>query len=384
MTRRHISVWMVVLLLYSPSGTLAAGESTATGTSNSFNPAISVNGLFLGYYASDPFALEPAFGHPAEGELHEGETNEGPLEDDHGHEDGGHTHGLPEISGLTVQELEIRLTTNVDAYLRADVILAIPGTEGIELEEAFIESVGLRSLALRAGKFYSSFGKHNVLHTHAYPFVDGPLVQERLLGGEGLNEVGVRVSFLLPSIWFSEFDVEILEGQNELYNAGSDLAYVGSWKNVWDLGDASTFEIGTSYGAGQNEADALTQLIGADATYRWRPTRRGAYRSVVFQTEYIQARVNDGSDVEKAGGLTAHFQVQTAKRWWFQGRYDLFGIPNTETDRQHRLSALVGLIPSEFSAFRLQYSLNRQGSESVHQLAFQINFTMGAHPAHAY
>lgn len=382
MFSHNISVWTIVVLLATSAHAQDAGQTTATGTSNSFNPAISVNGLFLGYHTSDPFALEPAFGHEAHEE--EGEDHATETEEEH-HEEGGHAHGLPEEGGLSVQEFEIRMSANVDAYFRADVTLAIPGTEGVELEEGYLETIGLPNVTLRAGKFFSSFGKHNALHTHAFPFVDGPIAQERILGGEGLNEIGVRASLLLPASWFSELDVELLDGTNELYNSSgsSDYVYAASWRNLWDLTDESTFEIAGSAGTGKNEADAFTQIYGLDATYKWRASR-GSQRSVIAQIEYLRAHLDDGTDTEKAGGLSTHLMLQTSRAWWIQGRYDLFGIPNPETDKQHRYSALVGLVPSEFSSFRLQYSLNKEGDETVHQFAFQINFTMGSHPAHAY
>ena len=86
---------------------LSSSSSTATGTSRSFNPAISVNGLFLGFYTSDPLAREPVLG---EGHDHDG--------GDHEH---AHAHGLPEDTGLSVQEVEVRFSAErmVDEYLAA-------------------------------------------------------------------------------------------------------------------------------------------------------------------------------------------------------------------------------------------------------------------------
>ena len=169
---------MFVLCGATTSWAQSPGSTTATGTSNAFNPAISVNGLFLGYATSAVFVREPAFG-----EDHDSEEIESP--------DAEHAHGLPENTGLSVQEIEIRFTSIIDAYFKADVILAIPGTEGIEVEEAAITTTSLPNITVKAGKFYGDFGKHNLLHTHAYPFIDPPVVHERLLGGEGLNEIGI-------------------------------------------------------------------------------------------------------------------------------------------------------------------------------------------------
>jgi hypothetical protein len=360
------------------------GSTTATGTSTAFNPAISVNGLFLGFYTSSPFLRPPAFGdaHDHEEELEE-EGHEADHEEDDGH---AHAHGLPESSGLQVQEVEVRFSAVVDAYFKADMTLAIPGTENIELEEGVLETIFLPSVTLKAGKFYGALGKHNNLHTHAFPFVDPPIANERLLGGEGLNEVGVGASVLLPTTWYSEFQGQVLNGDHALFNSARDrdFAYLGRWTNLWDVNDNATLELGGSYVFGKNEFTKFSQVWGGDVTFKWRPARQVRDRGLILQAEYLQARVDDGVDIEKVGGMYALVQYQFARRWWAQARYDVFGIPKLAPTREYRVSGLLTMAPSEFSAIRLQYNLNREAGQSVHQLALQLNFTMGAHPAHAY
>lgn len=377
---RFAAAFLLSLLVTTVARAQTTGGSTATGTSRSFNPAISINGLFLGFYTSEPFERPSAFGglHPhtegePEGESHEGDTH-------------AHAHGLPENTGLSVQEVEVRFTAFVDAYLKGDVTLAIPGTEGLELEEGYLTTVGLPGIALKAGKFYAAMGRHNALHTHAFPFIDPPVAHERILGGEGLNEVGLGAGILLPASWYSDLTLQVFNGDNELFSSpgGGDLAYLGRWQNLWDLNDATTLELSGAYAAGKNEHEKLTQLIGGNLTLKWRPLRRARDRGLTFQAEYLQARIDDGADVEKVGGLYALLQVRAARRWWVQGRYDLFGVPELEPWREHRASALLAFVPSEFSAIRLQYNLNRADRKNVHQVALQINFTMGSHPAHEY
>ncbi|MCB0385799.1 MAG: hypothetical protein KDD43_10440, partial [Bdellovibrionales bacterium] len=120
-----------------------------------------------------------------------------------------------EANGFSIQEVEMRLTSNIDAYWRGDVTLAIhphPEVENgethleykLEPEEAFVESLGLENWTVRVGKFKAFFGKHNQLHTHSFPFVDAPLPHQMILGEEGLNEVGVSAAYLAPFSWYSE------------------------------------------------------------------------------------------------------------------------------------------------------------------------------------
>jgi hypothetical protein len=366
------------------------GSATATGTSTAFNPAISVNGLFLGFYTSSPFARASVFG---DAHLHEGEedfivgdhVDAVDHTDEEDHEE-GHAHGLPEYSGMRLQEAEVRFSAVVDAYFKADMTLAISGTENIELEEGVLETTSLPNVTLKAGKFYGALGKHNHLHTHAFPFVDAPIANEKILGGEGLNEVGMGASILLPMAWFSEFQGQVLNGDNALFNSAEDgdLAYLGRWTNLWDMSDNATLAMGGSYVFGKNEHSKWTHVWGGDVTFKWRPARRVGDRGLVLQAEYLQARVNEGRDIEKVGGLYALMQYQFARRWWAQARYDVFGVPKVEPIREYRWSGLLAYAPSEFSAIRVQYNLNRESGKNVHQFVAQLNFTMGAHPAHAY
>ncbi len=362
-------------------------STTATGTSRSFNPAISVNGLFLGLYNSDPFELIPVFEvhseHDDQEEHDDGDGDVGQSEEAHGQ---AHGHGLPANSGISVQEIEIRLTAAVDVHFAGDITLAIPGTEGLELEEGFVTTTGLPNVSIKAGKFFVPFGKHNLLHTHAFPFLDSPMIHERILGGEGLNEVGVEAGALLPLNWFSELTIVAVNGDNSLFNSpnDNDLAYFGRTKNLWDLNDDTTLELGGSVGIGKNDHREWTKLVGGDMTVKWRPARRNRDRGLTLQAEYVQARVSDGPDLEVAGGFSSLLQVQTARKWWIQARYDGFGFPSLSNERSHRYSALIALVPSEFSALRLQYTLNRDEGRSVHQVGMQLSFTMGSHPAHVY
>jgi hypothetical protein len=346
--------------------TLVLEQRTATGASTTYN-AISVNGLFLGLHTSSPVNLEGVF------EDHDDEAEE------------DHAHVLPAEGGLSVQEVEIRMTSNVDAYLRGDLIIAIPGSEGLELEEGYVESIGLPNVTLRIGKFFSTIGKHNGMHTHAFPFIDAPIAQQRLLGGEGLNEVGLRASFLVPARWFVELNLEVLDGVNELFDAqrSGDFVYVLGIRNLWDLSDDSTLEIGAGGAAGHNKTGDRSSVIGTNLTWKWQPNNRSR-QSLVLQAEYLWAQRKARQITDEAGGLYTSLQLQASRMWWVQGRYDGFGFPGNSAPRQHRFTGLLAFAASEFSALRIQYSLGNETGEKSHQIAVQLNFTMGAHPAHAY
>lgn len=337
---------------------LSSSSSTATGVSRTFNPAISVNGLLLGTYT-----------------------------------DQGRDDSSREVkTGMKIQEVELRFTANIDSYLHGDLTIAFEGDE-VEIEEIIASLLATNNLSFRIGKFFTPFGKHNQLHTHAFPFIDAPLINEEILGEEGINEVGVGAALLLPTPWFSEIDLLMLEGENDLFNGplNDDFLYMIHLKNLVELTDELTAELGGSFAYGRNDlvngAYNSTKLFGADLTFKWKPSGRELYRTLIWQTEFIQS----SRDVDKKGFYSL-VQYQFARRWWAQGRYDFFTIPRDTVggggevaQDKNRYAALVAFAPSEFSALRLQYNfLDQSAAENEHQVLLQLNFTFGSHPAHKY
>jgi hypothetical protein len=91
---------------------------------------------------------------------------------------GGHD---PKQNGFTVQNLELTLEGKVDPYFRgqANIVLQIDsgGETTIEAEEAYLETVSLPwNLQVKAGQYFTQFGRINPTHPHTWDFVDQPLV----------------------------------------------------------------------------------------------------------------------------------------------------------------------------------------------------------------
>ena len=135
---------------------------------------------------------------------------------------------------------------------------------------------------------------------------------------------------------------------------------------------------------GINAYDESTVLYGVDLTWKWRPLVRSRDRSLTWQSEYLRARVDEGPEIHDEGGLYSLLQYQWARRWWIEGRWDLYGVPKETPDRDWRASALLAFVPSEFSALRLQASRLRVAGQDVNQVLLQLNVTVGSHPAHRY
>jgi hypothetical protein len=335
---------------------------------SALNPAISVNALFLGGGSSSPR-----------------KTSE--------------LTGLDFHNGFNFQEAEFQFTADVDPYWKANLILGIDRTGETELEEGYVTSTQLpydllpANTGLKLGKFFAAFGKHNQLHAHQFPFIDSPLVSQSVFGAEGLKEPGLGVDYLLPTPWFSELTLQAMAGENDgLFRLTEETkrrgAYLGRWKNFFDLSDSTTLEVGNSYVAGKNSdpGHRLSQAIGLDLTMKWRPLRQATEKGLIWQSEYIYfLRERDGAPATRGGGLYSSLQYQFARRWWIQGRYDLLGVPRSDEGRKHRWSTLLAFAPSEFSAVRLQHSYTtQQFGGPVNQFLLQFNFTIGSHPAHQY
>lgn len=308
-------------------------------------------------------------------------------------------------SGLHLQEVELRASAIVDPYFRADVVLA-GNAEGISFEEAYVSTLEIPRVTIRAGQMKATVGRHNLLHTHAFPFLTAPLPWRTLLGPEGLSDPGVSADVLLPLPFYAEFTAQAFSG-DWLPFEGSiednprtardegvadrrrdrDLAYVGHLKTLFELGDSSTLELGASYIGGRNGYGDLTNVVAGDVTFKWRPIEAERYVGFDWTTEYVWVeRGGAPSDRTRGGGYTA-LRYQFAQRWWVQTRGAVLGLPEGDAPRTLRGEALVAFIPSEFSALRLQYALEHEDSSNadyIHELFAQVVFSIGPHPAHAY
>jgi hypothetical protein len=340
-------------------GLLAEAEAPASPVSNALNPDIGVN--FLGGYRRS---------------THQNEALSGALSD-----------------GLHFEEAELQFSADVDPYLKASALFALAPEDGefvFEPEEVYFETISLPSVTLRAGKFKSAISRHNEFHTHAYPFLDAPLIEEALFGGEGLNDVGLSAAVLLPISWFSEVTAQVFAATNDT-SFGSpgmnDSLEVVRFKNLWELNDDTTLEWNLGGGAGANQWGGTTWVGTTSLTGKWRPSVLGKYQSLLLHAEYLFGTCEGRVEDSEMGGLAAWAQYQLAQRWWLQVRGEWLGVPSLRSEpNQRKQSLLVAFSPSEFSGFRFQYDhLDAAGAlDTDHRLSLQWNISIGAHPAHAY
>ncbi|HEV3027386.1 MAG TPA: zinc-regulated TonB-dependent outer membrane receptor, partial [Planctomycetota bacterium] len=130
-------------------------------------------------------------------------------------EAGGHD---PKNRGFTMQNVELTFAGVVDPYLRGDanIVLQIDpnGDTTIELEEAYLTTLEFPyNLQLKAGQYFSQFGRLNATHPHTWDFVDQPVINSRLLGEDGFRGPGGQLSWLTPLPFFAELTGSVQNAQ---------------------------------------------------------------------------------------------------------------------------------------------------------------------------
>lgn len=338
---------------------------------------------------------------------------------------GGHD---PAQRGFSLPNEEIVLSGAVDPYLKgtADIVMSLDeeGETAVELEEAFLLTTGLPgNLQVKAGQFFTEFGRQNAQHPHAWAFVDQPLVINRLLGPDGLRNPGARVSWLAPTPWFTELTLTAMNGAGETawsfrnpeadfhgrapaergLEDPADLVYVPRLASSFDLSEEQTLLLGASAAVGPNDsgADANTRIYGLDSYWKWKPANaRGGFPFVAWQTEVMWRDFEAGEDAAaglpsetlRDWGLYSQILYGFAPRWvgGFRGEY-VTGDDGAFADEEGlradrtRWSPNLTFHPSEFSKFRLQYNRDElEDGGAEHSAWLQAEFLLGAHGAHKF
>lgn len=323
------------------------------GKASAFLPDISVIGVFAGAYFTD----EP------------GER--------------GHN---PERTGFNLQEIELAIQSVIDPYVRGDIFFSFH-EDGVELEEGYVTTLSLpANLQIRAGKMLLPFGRLNQKHLEKWNFVNNSLVNDKILGPEGFNELAFVPSVLFPTPFFLQLEGGFSQGDNEdNFDGGrkEDFAYSGRLSASVDVGPDVTLLAGTSGAFGFNDTAAgnTTAVVGGDFLLKWRPS---AVTGIDWQTEYIHRWRETPGDLEKEGGIYTELVGQWTKRWQAGTRFDFLGLPRQD-ERKWRLSPMIKFMPSDFFALRVQYDLEESDLADVSHAAFlQMIFNMGPHGAHAF
>jgi len=338
----------------------------------------------------------------------------------------------PRVRGFTVPNAELTLNGAVDPYFQGFTNLVFKlddeGETGVELEEMYFLTTALPgNLQLKGGQFFVEFGRQNPQHPHSWAFVDVPLVLGAMFGPDGLRSQGARLSWLLPTSWYTEAMVSVVNSAGEtafsfqsgesseihggeasgrtVENAG-DMLVVPRLTTSIDLTPTQTVVLGTSAAFGPNSSgpDANTRIFGADLYWRWRSaTQFQGFPFVSFQSEALLRRYQAASRVSvddsstslpaetlRDNGAYAEVLWGVKPRWVVGTRADLVrgeaaSYPAALRTDRYRVSPSVTWYPSEYSKLRIQYNLDhRDGIGYDHSLWAQLEFILGAHAAHRF
>ncbi len=322
----------------------------------------------------------------------------------------------PEFS---FQELEMAIQAYLNPYARGDVILTLPGPDvnagklGVEEVYATVLRGLPGDLNLRLGKYRAEFGKLNMVHPHAWPFITQPLVEERFLGEDGLNDLGISLSTLLPTgDVYTNLTVDLLRGSSVgeaagiADTAGARLLYAtsGRLSSFFSLSDFSDLETGVSVYTGIHDPVYRERFWywNLDFKYKYRPD---SYTSLTVQGEYLlnsRRAFRDrgltlflspaGAGEERkilTSGLYGYAEYQFHKLFSVGARYDWAESPYSPDDRARGVSLFGGYYPVEETlGVRLEYQNKRLessvGARSVNLVALQVLFSLGPHKAHPF
>jgi len=356
----------------------------------------------------------------------------------HSHGGGEHSHEHQHShleEGFNMRHLEIMLSADVDPYFKAWAIAAI-SEEGAEMEEAVIQTSSLPlGLQIKAGKFFSDFGRINPQHSHEWDFTDQPLIYKTTLGEHGLNEKGIGVSWLAPTPFYLLAGIEAFQGENEMIFNHLAEEPLPSWDGprLWtgwlkfgpELPAPNALQFGLSAGRGKHQEehdgngdgdndhwfDGTSTFYGADFVYKYDSTKPYGQGDFVFQGEYFRRK----KDLELIDHLfkpefVGNSLKETQDGYYIQGiygflpryraglRFEQIGLVNDKKypsglqenfDGSWRLSGMTDYSPTEFSRIRLQlnrgeYETLENKKEDAWEVFLQLMISLGAHGAHKF
>lgn len=347
----------------------------------------------------------------------------------------GPESGLGE-KGFSVGHTELILSANVDDKFYGQMTLALAEHEGateVELEEAFIQTLGLgNGLTIKGGRFFSEMGYLNKQHAHNWDFTDAPLIYRGLFGNQLIDD-GLQLSWIAPTNTFLQLGAEILGGSR--YPAGGKTNGIGAWTAFADIGGdigiEHSWQLGLSHwqanhiegresgghhahGDGAAETPSFSgdsKINAIDFVYKWAPNGNPKNRNFKLQFEYFDRKedgtvtmLNSGPPVEttRYDGHQKGWYVQTTYKfkpqWQASLRYGQLDSNNTASDAgvfgeagldneghtPKRISAALDWLPSEFSRVRLQYNRDDSYEKTDNQLFLQYTMSLGSHGAHQF
>ncbi len=309
-------------------------------------------------------------------------------------------------SGAFFRVLGLHFQSNLDPFSFTKVTIGISPVR-MGFGEAYITWTKIfPGVGLTAGKFRQQFGVLNRWHVHALDQFEFPLALTTILGGEGLNQLGLSFDWTMPSIISdaNTLTLQITNGQNEQLFSGDMFSFPAGLlhlKNYWDLSRDTYFELGLTGMLGQNnqrgydeegnlifEDSRLTALGGLDLTVFWEPLNQARYHSFIWRTELYYANKELMNDRIKAFGGYSYVEYKFDLQWQVGTRFDYTQPFETNNSQKYsyQIVPYITWWQSNWVRLRLQYNyLN--GTEiptAQNTIRLQIVFAAGPHKHDRY
>lgn len=309
-------------------------------------------------------------------------------------------------SGAFFRVLGLHFQSNLDPFSFTKVTIGISPVR-MGFGEAYITWTKIfPGVGLTAGKFRQQFGVLNRWHVHALDQFEFPLALTTILGGEGLNQLGLSFDWTMPSIISdaNTLTLQITNGQNEQLFSGSMFSFPAGLlhlKNYWDLSRDTYLELGLTGMLGKNnlrgydeegnlilEDSRLTTLGGLDLTVFWEPLNQARYHSLIWRTELYYANKELMNDRIKAFGGYSYVEYKFDLQWQIGTRFDYTQPFETENSSKYTWQVVPYITwwQSNWVKLRLQYNyLN--GTEiptAQNTIRLQIVFAAGPHKHDRY
>jgi hypothetical protein len=337
--------------------------------------------------------------------------------------------------GFSVGHTELILSANIDDKFYGQVTVALAEHEGateVELEEAFIQTLGLGDgMTVKAGRFFSEIGYLNKQHAHTWDFADAPLIYRGLFGNNLIDD-GLQFTYIAPTEVFLQLGSEILSGSRHpaagrsngigawtaFADIGGDIGIEHSWQlglSHWQANDIEGRESGGhAHGGGAAETPSFSgnsKINALDLVYKWAPNGNPKNQHFNFQFEYFDREengtvtmLNSGPPLETSSydgsqkGWYAQAAYKFAPQWRAGLRYDQLESDNRGSDvdvlseagldneghTPKRYSVMLEWLPSEFSRARLQYNQDESYEQTDNQIFLQYTMSLGSHSAHQF
>ena len=342
----------------------------------------------------------------------------------------------PEYGKLNfeVPSFELFIDGYLNPFARATANIAFEEGE-FSAEELYANVVrGLPlDVQIKAGKYLLGFGKLNMVHPHAWAFLERPLFHKIFFGDEGLNDIGVDFSFILPTEdFYSSIDLGVFKGDAITNNTGGEdadpnnvrgnsLIFVGRAGSFLSIGDYSNLEMGISGSYGnyaksefyipdsiEFNSESLKYLYsGIDFKFKYKPD---SYTSLVIQGEGIlnhrdiirNSETQPIIETINTFGAFIYFDYQFLKQFSIGAKYDLtYGIigdeplfntlANDDLNKTTGIEYWFGFYPVEETlALRLgvQHLIfdlaDNLKKDSETTIKLQLLFSLGPHKAHQF